>query len=63
MKGLRKAKSKYFKYLNVKSITDSKTFWKAINPNFSDKGSSSGKTTLVENTKVLSDKKEIFQKP
>ena len=32
MKGLRKAKSKYFKYLNVKSITDSKTFWKAINP-------------------------------
>ena len=34
---LRKTKTNYFKKLNVKSITHSKTFWKVIKSNFSDK--------------------------
>ena len=35
---LRKTKTNYFKKLNVKSITHSKTFWKVIKSNFSDIG-------------------------
>ena len=31
---LRKTKKNYFTNLNIKDITDSKTFWKTIKPNF-----------------------------
>ena len=38
----------YLTNLNIKDITDSKTFWKTIKPDFNEKGSSFDKIILSE---------------
>ena len=55
---LRKTKKNYFTNLNIKDITDSKTFWKTIKPNFDEEGSGSSKTILSEKGSILNDNKK-----
>ena len=55
---LRKTKKNYFTNLNMKDITDSKTFWKTIKPNFDEEGSGSSKTILSEKGSILNDNKK-----
>ena len=50
---LRKSKKQYLSNLNVNDVTDSKTFWKYVKPNFNGKGSNSNKNTLVENDVII----------
>ena len=38
----------YFTNLNIKDITDSKTFWKTIKPDFNEKGSSFDKIIVSD---------------
>ena len=60
---LRKTKKNYFGNLNIKDMTDSKTFWKTIKPNFNKKGSSSSKIVLSEKGSILNDsKKQLLHK-
>ena len=40
---LRQTKEKYFNNINVKKVSDNKTFWKSVKPFFSNKGLSSKK--------------------
>ena len=56
---VRKTISKYFKKLNMESLTNDQIFWKKVQPTFSNKSSSSGKNTFVGNIKVLIEEKEI----
>ena len=54
-----KLKKNYFTNLNIKDITDSKTFSKTIKPNFSEKGFSSSKIILFEKESILNGNKNI----
>ena len=58
----KKAKSEYFKNINLNILNDNKTFWKTIKPIFFDKNKTH-KILLVENGEIISDNKkttEIF---
>ena len=46
---LRKSKREYDINLDVKNITDNKTFWRAVKPFLSDKATSTQKISLAEN--------------
>ena len=50
---LRKSKREYYSNLDVKNITDNKTFWKTIKPFLSDKVTSTQKIILIENYKIV----------
>ena len=50
---LRKSKKQYFSNINVSDVTDSKSFWKSVKPDFSNKGLNSNKITLVENDAII----------
>ena len=50
---LRKSKREYYSTLDVKNITDNKTFWKAVKPFLSDKVTSTQKITLIDNDKIV----------
>ena len=52
---LKREKKKYYNSLNIKTITDNKTFWKTFKPLFSEKNNPGGKITLVENGSIISD--------
>ena len=56
---LRKAKTVYFKNLNVKDLSDNRKFWKLIKPYFSNKGLNSNKLFLKEKGNLVSDEKEL----
>jgi len=56
---LRKAKKSYYNEMNVKCVTDNKLFWKSIKPNFSEKGHTTEKITLVNNGNIISNDKEV----
>ena len=58
-KYLKKEQQKYFVKLNVKNVADNKLFSKNVKPYFSDKGSNSTKTMLVEKDIIITDDKEI----
>ena len=49
---LRKTKKNFYKALDEKQVSDSKTFWKNVKPFFSNKGVNSSKITLVEKTEL-----------
>ena len=59
---LKKAKKNYFTNLNIKEITDTKTFWKTIKSSFNETSSSSSKITLSEKGFVLSGNKKLYNK-
>ena len=50
---LRKTKREYYSNLDVKNITDSKTFWKTVKRFLSDKVTSTQKITPIENDKIV----------
>ena len=50
---LRKSKKEYYSNLDVKNITDKKTFWKIVTPFLSDKVTSTQKIILVDNDKIV----------
>ena len=56
---IRKAKKDYYKNLDHKKVTDNKSFWKTVKPQFSDKSSSLSKFTLIENELQLNDDENI----
>ena len=45
--------------LIAKNVIDNRKFWKTVKPTLSDKLISCEKITLVENEKIITDKKEI----
>ena len=49
-----KKKKNFYKALDEKQVSDSKTFWKNVKPFLSDKGVNSSKTTLVETNTICS---------
>ena len=55
VKLLRKTKSCYYEYLNVKIIQDNKKIWKHVKPLFSQKDSINNMVTLVEDKEIVSD--------
>ena len=56
---LRKTKKNFYKALDEKQVSDSKTFWKNVKPFFSDKGVNSSKITLVEKKAIVIDEEKI----
>ena len=50
---LRKSKREYYSSLDVKNITDNKTFWKTVKPFLSDKLTSTQKIILIDNDKIV----------
>ena len=56
---LKKAKSEYFRNLNIKDLNDNKKFWQKIKPFFSDKDLETnniilkGKNELITNSAAL----------
>ena len=56
---LRQTKEKYFSYINVKSISDNKQFWKTIKPLFSNKGLNMNNMMLVEDNDIEREKEII----
>ena len=55
MKVLRNVKKEYFSNLNVKDITDSRKFWSALKPFFSDTSKTVNNINLSDNDKILKD--------
>ena len=50
---LRKSKKEYYSSLDVKNITDNKTFWKILKPFLFDKVTSAQKLTVTDNDKIV----------
>ena len=42
----------------MKQVSENKLFWNSVKPFFNDKGSNSGKMTLVEGSNIISDEEE-----
>ena len=57
----KKERVKYFANLDIKKITDNKTFWKTIKPFLSNKSTNSGKILLSENETILTDEETISE--
>ena len=58
---LRKTKCHYYKNLDVRTITDNKTFWKCVKPLFSEKHNISRNITLVEGDRIVSKDSEVAE--
>ena len=58
---VKKANKSYYSNLDHKKIVDNKTFWKTINPYFTDKGINHDNITLAENEETVSDNKELSE--
>ena len=56
---LRKTKKNFYKALDEKQVSDSKTFWTNVRPVFSDKSINSSKITLVEKHAIVVDGEKI----
>ena len=59
MNPLRKSKKQYFNNINVRNVTEKKSFWKSVNLYISKKGSRSKKITLIENDPIITSDKVI----
>ena len=57
----KKERAKYYANLDIKKITDNKTFWKTIKPFLSNKSTNSGKILLSENETILTDEETISE--
>ena len=55
----KKERKKYYTNLDVKKVTDSKTFWKTTKPFFSDKGGNKTDITLIEGDKIFQEDSEV----
>ena len=59
LKLLRQTKEKYFSNINVKEVSDNKTFWKSVKPFFSNKGLNSNNILLKEGNEIVNDDGKI----
>ena len=60
---LKKEKKNYYNNLDINILNDDRTFWKRINPLFSDKDKTLPKyIILIENDKVISMRYEVANK-
>ena len=50
-----KTKPDYFNNIDIKSVSDTKKFWKTIKPYFSNKGLNSNKIFLSEKRRLIKD--------
>ena len=57
----KKERAKYYTNLDIKKITDNKTFWKTIKPFLSNKSTKRGKILLSENETILTDEETISE--
>ena len=57
----KKSKRNFFSNLNVKKITDNKSFPRAVKPSFTEKTLKGEKTVLVENDTTFSEEKEVAE--
>ena len=58
----KRERRKYFNNLNLKDITDNKTFWKTVKPFLSNKGCFYKQITIIEDGKIISEDKEVAEK-
>ena len=56
---LRNTKRTYFNNLNIKKVTDNRTFWKFVLPLFSNKFSRNDKINLTEENEIISTDSEL----
>ena len=59
LKLLRQTKEEYFSNINVKEVSDNKTFWKSVKPFFSNKGLNSNNILLKEGNEIVNDDGKI----
>ena len=57
----RKEKKKFYNNLDIKLITDNKTFWKTVKPFFSEKHINRKKIILLEGEEIISDDAEVAE--
>ena len=62
VKLLRKSKKDFHNNLNLKRITENRTFWQTITPNFTDKPIKDERITLVEGNKVITEEEDVVKK-
>ena len=55
VKLLRKTKQDHFNNIDIKSVSDTKKFWKTIKPYFSNKGLNSNKIFFSEKGRLMKD--------
>ena len=58
---IKKAKMNFYNNLNVKKITDNKTFWKTVKPSFTKKTMVDEKIVLTENDTTFSEENKIAE--
>ena len=58
---IRRTKRRYFENLDKKIVKDNKKFWKTIKLLLNDKNAKANKIILIENDKILSDRKIVAQ--
>ena len=56
---IKKTKRNFYNNLNVKKITDNKSFWKIVKPTFTEKTLNGEKIVLVENDTTFSEENEV----
>ena len=56
---LKNTNRTYFNDLDIREVTDNKTFWKNVRPPFSNKFSKSEKINLTEENKTISNDDEL----
>ena len=61
VKLLKRAKKTFYNTLDVKKVSDNKTFWKTIKPNFTEKTIKDQKITLAEKETVISEESELAE--
>ena len=59
---LKKIKTDYCNSIDIKNIIDTKRFWTAVKPFFTDKSKTCNNIALNENDKTIKDGKEIANK-
>ena len=57
----KKEKKAFYNNIDTKSITDNRTFWKTVQPMFSDKHITNNKITLLEGEEIITDNFEIAE--
>ena len=58
---LKNTKRTYFNNLDIRKVTDNRTFWKTVVPLFSNKFSKSEKINLAKGNKIISNDDELCQ--
>ena len=58
---IKKRKRNFYNNLNVNKITDNKSFWKTVKPNFTEKTLKDEKIVLVGNDTTISEEKEVAE--